>query len=746
MKLVTPLIALAMAIGAVVLPGSMPKAEAAAAPAATSVVVTVAAQGVGVAQPGTPLELDGTIENPTTTTIAAGTATVYLSGATLTDRDELTDWLGESSTSAEGVGGAVFTFPIAEVPAGRTVAFSTSVPAGSFDLGTQYGARRLAVGVVGSGGIAYGRSVVVWNPGGAVNQTALAIAAPLTVPRATTGLISSELLATYTSPNGLLTRDLDQIIDRNVTIAVDPMIVASIRLLGNSVPDSARLWLERLEAATNDTFELTYADSDLSAATQAGASGVLAPTSFPIDADLFPGATTASPTPTATDDVQPSPTPSASSALTLPTIDTLTQLPYSMTSIAWPASDTVVDNDLDVFGAAGLSDTILDSSNVSVARASGGSDTAAATVTVDKHLALVSDTAIATLINSAASASTQLEWEQAMAEVSATLSLIGNESAGTTPTLLAALARDTPGSRPRLSQTLDALYSLQWVSSSDVRALRQDTPVTATLTPTPESADRVAKVAALLAAEAKVAEFGSVLVDPSQLGGERRLSLLAILSNEWPPTSTAWKNAADKYLAKSDALMASVRIAGSSSLYITSKNSHVDVTVQNELDFPVTVYVTVRSPNGILTILNPRLAQTVQANSQAKASVPVQSVANGDVTVRVSLTSATGIPIATTALVKVDVQAGWETAFTAVIAALLVALFGVGIYRNIARRRRSRRAADETDTAETDTDATDTDETDTSADSPADDDSADATSTHEASPTRPEQAEDDPRP
>jgi hypothetical protein len=708
MKLVTPLIALAMAIGAVVLPGSLPGAlpgaVAATAADASSVVVSVAAQSVGVAQPGVPLDLDGTIENATATTIPAGTATVYLSGETLSGRDALTDWLGESATSADGVGGAVFTFPTAEIPAGRTVAFSASVPAGSFDLGTQYGARRLAVGVVSSEGIAYGRSVVVWNPGGAVNQTALAIAAPLTVPRSTTGLITAELLATYTGPNGLLTRDLDQIIDRNVTIAVDPMIVASIRILGNSVPDSARLWLERLEAATNDTFELSYADSDLSAATQAGASGVLSPTSFPIDAGLFPGATTASPSPTATDDAGPTPTPTTSAALTLPTIETLTQLPYSMTSIAWPASGTVVDNDLDVFGAAGLSDTILDSTNVSGAKTTGASDTTAATVTVDKHLALVSDSDIASLIDSAASASTQLEWEQAMATVSATLSLIGNETPAATPTLLAALARDTPGARPRLSQTLDALYSLQWVSSSDVRALRQATPLTATLTPTPESADRVAKVTALLAAEAKVAEFGSVLVDPTQLTGERRLSLLAILSNEWPVAGSTWEKAADKYLAKSTSLMASVRIAGSSSLYITSKNSHVDVTVQNELDFPVTVYVTVRSPNGILTILNPRLAQTVQANSQAKASVPVQSVANGDVTVRVSLTSATGVPIATTALVKVDVQAGWETAFTAIIAALLVALFGVGIYRNIARRRRSRRAGAD-DAADPDDDA-----------------------------------------
>lgn len=684
MKLVTPLLALAIAIGAVVLPGSMPQAEAATD--ATTIVVSVAAQSTGVAQASVPLDLDGTIENPTATTIPAGTATVYLNASRLADRDALSDWLALSPSSSDGLGGAVFTFPTAEIPAGRTVAFSASVPAGTFDLGTQFGARRLAVGVVGSGGIAYGRSIVVWNPGGTITPTALAIAAPLTVPRATTGLISSQLLAEYTAPNGLLTRDLDQIIDRNVTIAVDPMIVASIRILGNAVPDSARLWLARLESASNDTFELSYADSDLSVAAQAGASGLLAPTSFPVDAGRFPGAATATPTPT--DDATPTATPSASPSLTLPTNDTLTQLPYSMQSIAWPASGTVVNNDLDVFGAAGLSDTILDSSNVSVP--TGAGDTPSATTSVDKHLTLVSDSDITGLLNAAASASTQLEWEQDMATVSATLAVIAGETPGAAPAMLAALARDTPGARPRLSQTLDALYSLRWVGSMDVRALRQATPVTATLTPTPVASDRVAKVVALLAAEAKVAEFSSVLVDPAQLTGERRLSLLAILSNEWPAASDAWKNAADKYVARSDDLMSSVRIAGSSSLYITSKNSHVDVTVQNELDYPITVYVTVRSPTGILTVLNPRLAQTVQANSQAKASVPVQSVANGNVTVRVSLTSSTGAPIATTALIKVDVQAGWETAFTAVIAALLVALFGFGIYRNIVRRRRSR--------------------------------------------------------
>ncbi|HOW00112.1 MAG TPA: hypothetical protein PLY19_01435, partial [Rhodoglobus sp.] len=90
---------------------------------------------------------------------------------------------------------------------------------------------------------------------------ALTVVVPLAVPESDAGFIPADALDQYTRPTGLLTRELDAIIDRPVVIAIDPRIIASIRILGSSAPASAIEWLSRLESASNETFALTYADS-----------------------------------------------------------------------------------------------------------------------------------------------------------------------------------------------------------------------------------------------------------------------------------------------------------------------------------------------------------------------------------------------------------------------------------------------------------------------------------------------------
>ena len=98
----------------------------------------------------------------------------------------------------------------------------------------------------------------------------IAIAVPLVVPIGTTGLVTAAELELYTSPTGLLSRQLDAVFDKPVAIAIDPMIIVSIRILGSAAPPSAAAWLERLSRATNETFALPYANSDVTLATQAG--------------------------------------------------------------------------------------------------------------------------------------------------------------------------------------------------------------------------------------------------------------------------------------------------------------------------------------------------------------------------------------------------------------------------------------------------------------------------------------------
>ena len=117
----------------------------------------------------------------------------------------------------------------------------------------------------------------------------------------------------------MLTRQLDGLIGHpSVAIGIDPMILASIRVLGTSAPASATQWLVSLSLLPNDVFSLGFGDADLAGQFQSGLTAPLAPTSlgyamdpanFQTDAARLlgsrprarpPGTATATPTPTPT--------------------------------------------------------------------------------------------------------------------------------------------------------------------------------------------------------------------------------------------------------------------------------------------------------------------------------------------------------------------------------------------------------------------------------------------------------------
>lgn len=722
MRLVTSLIALAIAVGTVVMPaaGGTHGATAADAPRAT---VTFAAGNSGSLAPGEPLVLNGVISNPTRSVIPAGVATVYLGRSPIATRAEFAVWVASpvdtaTETGREKRGSPVLESPTPEIPAGRTANLQLTVPAGSIDFGSQsmaWGARTLAVKVAAGGStVGESHSSIVWNPGAAIEQTKLALAMPITVPASSDGLIPTDVLASYTSQGGLLSRQLNSVLGTNVAIGVDPRILASIRILGPSAPASAIAWLARLETATNDRFLLSYADSDLAAASQAKTTGtserVLAPTSFPINASLFPGASTATPTPAPTPTPSgPVPTPTGGPADMLPDAHSLQALNRSVDALAWPADDSVVEADLDNFATAGFTTTILSSSNVGY----GGLDyTPGAAASVGTHKAVISDSGISSFLRAADSAPTAVDLGLAISNLSSAVAIVSKERPSDPRTIFATFGRTSPGADYRTAETLSALGALPWLgtaSLSDITASFGPTPsskpVTASLVPKAETAGRLATVSGLMDSELTSRSFASVLVDPTTITGERRLSLLALLSNSWT-VDDGWGTAAKKYLGRSSKLINSISIAKSSSVLITATSTSLPVTVTNTLPWPVTVYVSARSPTGILTISNDRVELTVEAESQAKAAVPVESLANGSGVVDVRLSSATNVPIGGGDQIDVDVQAGWETAFTAFVAVLLFGVFGFGIYRNIAKRRKARRSRIADDSEDSSTEPT----------------------------------------
>lgn len=514
----------------------------------------------------------------------------------------------------------------------------------------------------------------------------LAVLVPLTVRPTSTGLIDSATLAADTAPLGVLSRQLDAVYDTPAVIGIDPMIIASIQVLGSSAPASATAWLERLRSASNETFALAYADADLASLAQANALELANPLGFDfaIDPGHFGPASTPSPTPTptasASDASIPTPNPTAAAGprpLPASAADVLAWS-YTLSNIAWPAEDTVATSDLAPLSVAGYQDVVLSSSNVS--------GSTSGSVDLDKMSGIVSDSGISSLVRQAASATTPAVAQEAVGRLNSALA--GMEAVSPGRTVVATLDRQwslTGTNLDTLFADLAAQSSVLQVGLSAVLAgAHQDAKVVDEA----EDSSRNNAVRSLLNANAAETAFASAAVNPTLVLEPRQLQLLSVLGVTWVHGSGDWGSAVSTFLTASSTLRAAVHIVTGSNLFVGAGRTNIPVTVSNALTVPVTVYVTVSSPSSILQVQRQGVALTVEPGSSNKAAIPVQALTNGTVTTTVTISSKTGFLLGSADAVEVDLQPGWESVGTTVIVVLLVLVFGGGIARNILKRRR----------------------------------------------------------
>ncbi|MBB5844965.1 hypothetical protein HD599_003288 [Conyzicola lurida] len=519
-------------------------------------------------------------------------------------------------------------------------------------------------------------------PGDPPGIARVAAVFPLTTPESRTALLSATTLESYTSASGILTRDLEAVIDTPVAIGIDPMILASIRVLGTAAPQSALDWLDRLGEATNETFALTYADSDITVALQAGAGSVLGPTSFDfaVDPARFAAASA-----TATPD--PAATPDAGGAPALPTTQSLLDWDYSLNAVAWPVAGTVVATDIASIGTSGFTTTILSSGNVD------RSDDTLAHATVNDTSAVVTDDTLSDLFDDAINAPTLEDWQSSAGVLQAAIDATAATGSDTGATVLLAVDRESLGSASRLGITMSAIETL---ASSDVAGLSSivsSPPAGATLVETPQTAERVAAAQSLLATEVSDSAFATVAANPLLITGERRLRLLATLSTAWNSYPGGWGSALTLFQQESVVLHESVQVVQSSDITLVADRASLPVTVSNALGQPVTVNVSVTAPTPILEIEEASVPVTIEPDSQKRAQIPVQSLSNGTADISVIVYSTAGVQLGEPTMVRINVYAGWETPITVALGILVFIVFGFGVARTIIRRRNARREA-----------------------------------------------------
>lgn len=661
----------------------------AAAPNSGAVAISAAPTGFGALSSGEDLVIVVTIDNTTKTDVAAGTATVTGGAESFGSRGALYSWMrGATNGSLASHSLSASETPV--IAAGTSQVIDVTIPASALPFGV---AGVYPVGVALSGGgsdVGTARTAIAWNSA-STTPVPTAIAAPLTVPTGTdTGadatFLSASTLATYTAPDGILSRELDDLENTQVAIGIDPRILASIRILGKSAPQSAKDWLLRLESVTNDTFPLAWADADLTVALQAGeqAPPAAPPLDYAINPTLF--ATNA---PAPTDGATPSPPPGTNPTLPpLPTSASLVAFKYTLPKLSWPAENSVTTSDLAKLAAGGINAAILSSSNVS---RSGSSLQPGASARTDTTTIAVSDSVLSEYLRAAVTSPTHAAWVAAMTKLVTSIDQIGLGSAAG-PVMLATLDRNWLTTSDQLPHTLAALGSQPWVGQTTLTKAIESTQTTAEVVNKPESSTRIARVRAMLDAETQEVGFSVVAETPQALTSSRRLILLSLLSNEWSPNSAAWDTASAQFLTDSQKIINSVQVVDSSNVLFLSDQSALPITVSNEFDQPVTVYIVVR-PLATQLSVDPKYLSvklTIEADAQHKAQIPISSLSNGKAEVSVTLYSPSGQQVGATKSININVQAEWETAGTVIFAVLVFALFGFGIFRNIRKRRKAR--------------------------------------------------------
>lgn len=687
-----------------------PAEAARATTGAAAPTVEVYAASGGIVSDGSPLNLSVAINNPSDAPVLGGKVSVSVTEHPLVTTAALTAFEAAPNVSKQRALGTAST---AAVSAGSNdVVASVSVPAASVQLSSSApGVFGLVATVTSSDGTVETGVGTLVVPSSKPSTVGVAAVMPITVPPGTGGLISSQDLANYTSPTGVLTREL-AIAQHNpgLTLGIDPMILASIRVLGQSAPASAQSWLGSLDLLSNDTFPLQYGDADPGLQTQAGLSAPLQPTDLSYAMGNFSGeldigepvsgaAPQGAPHPTATPTLSPTPTPTPTTGSQLPPLSRLLGWQYTLGGIAWPAPDSVRSADIAAFGRAGMPTTIVSGSNTNAAKLSG---TPNAAFPVSGGTVLVTDDALSNALSAAMSASDSISAATSQSALNAQLDLAA-QNASPGGIVLASTGRIWPTDSSHAAAAVSTVLGSRFSSSASLRDALNAAPTSGlALSDKRNSDSRVDQAGVLLdlageqrsngtPSDQSISGFSSALVTPALLTGQVRAQLLQLFSVGWDG-SAAWSGAVTKQISAMNQTLSAVQIVSPESIRQASRQALIPITVTNKLDYPVNVVLRATPSSARLEVASDT-QKTIPAGSSVKVLVPVKSqLSNGTVWLGLQLYSSTGVRIGISEGAEIDVHADWEGIGALIFGLIVVGFFGFGLFRTIQRRRRERDA------------------------------------------------------
>ena len=666
----------ATALSAAAVSAGLDAQPAAAATPTASVVV--APDGGGILRSGKAIGVGVTVHNTGTTALPAGRLTISLDAGPVASTSELTSSITTPPEALQGVlSHATAAVPALAEDAERTVRTTISKKDLTDLLTSASGARRLYVQYRAGSGAEVAQKIAVSSlvkvASGEKGSVALGTVIPLLAPPTATGVVDVAMQQQLTAPDGAWSRALRAAqADPAAAIALDPAVIASIRIAGSTAPPEVTGFLDQLGGLPNEFLRLPYADTDVTLARAAGSRRSLEPSSF-AGVTLAATAQGVTPAPTAT----AGSTPAAAADLTT--------WNWSERKIAWPVPRTASAADLARFAAAG--DQVLLSSDDlkdTAARRESGALARIGTAGV-----LVSDATVSSLLASASAGGPV--GDAALATLTGLLATAA--VSGETSAVLATVGRT--GAPAGLDRVLGLLGRQAWIHSASLTDLGSvGDAAQVGLKPGSEPKPLVATARSLLDGEEGVQQLGKAIVaDADTVTAPQRLALLGTLSAAWRGDDTGWRTASGTAQKGFEKVLGEVQLAKQSSPNLAGGDGTLLVYVVNLLPTPVKAVVHAGVSNGAVQFTSPSVTVTVPAGGRARADMGFRSIRNGRTDLTLSLSTPDGTAIGTAVTRGATVRAGFDTLVAIGLLIALGLLLALGVYRNVKRRRQPRAVA-----------------------------------------------------
>ena len=693
----------ALALSASVALGALVSVPAQAAPDDDGAVVDVRLTSLApeVTRPGDTLTVVVEIENTGLTEITSPVVELSVSRIPFSTRNALVTWEEADLSTALGASLATVELP-APLPPGGKAAVALEAPADSMKLRSGvsgWGPRGLSISVTGDlavtddaadasrgGPLGALRTYVLWFPvdDAAVNPVQVSVLVPVVGPAIDTLApeSSAEKLAQETASGGRLSRLLASTQDLpGVTLAVDP-VLATPPLLPDAQDETAEDDAEQ-DADTPDADLTDPAAADAVDPTATWVSDLLAQTAgretYALPAyDQDWGAFA--------DAGLPAPAPSTLSG----------SLSGWRTDLAWPAEEDPDAATLELAVGAGAPTVVVgptafvpdaDLTYTPTGRATASTPAGDAAV-------VVPDATLSALLDSPEQSTPAGARQRVLAE----LAVISRERPGEQRHVLVTVPRGWSPSPAVARAQIAGMSDSPWSSLEPVSTLAaasdpgvdRTSPAEPTTTRnelTPAALESLAKI------RADVAQFSSVVPDPTALTAPLDEAILAISSIGWRSDTPGRAQAINHVRNEAARITSAITVLGSSDFTIISTGSSIPINnIQNALPQAATIVVALE-PDDPRLVAEKSVTVTVPAQSEASVSIPVKAIGSGNVNVTVEILSPDGAVVAQPLTFEVRVRADWENRGTVVVTALLVLLLAGGVWRTIHRGRSDRRAS-----------------------------------------------------